>query len=429
MIFNTLFDKIYVLNLKESEDRRNHINKEFERVGINNYEFFEGTRYDSEEVEKLMKSDFVKKFPNCFRCNQKRCYCENNFLTKYQIGNWCSFLNIFRTIIKNNYKFVLICEDDIVFTNQYKQIINSLFSKTSFRYYNINMNTPLLIRIGSAFRGENHNSRASPIFLKNNYSLCNPCFAVNLEMVKVYMDRLKIIDYHSDIYFHKTIPKTVRGIQHFTMYPFPVYELSFVKSHQKFESTVRPNAGIRHIEYKEFLYITSNNLLNIFIKKLHKNLELKEDTIGFNGNINSYILMDKEEQKKYYFENKILLLDDYYDDIKIIYKNTIYYEKYIEKIYNDYGVFIDFTIKSENILKKLITFYKYYMKLVEDSIPNLQKVYVKDLDRFFPKELDDYIKFKNIFIKDVNIDEENINGVLHKLPLHLVSPPEIKLNN
>ena len=408
MIFNTLFDKIYVLNLKESEDRRNHINKEFERVGITNYEFFEGTRYDSEEVGKLMKSDFVKKFPNCFRCNQKRCNCENNFLTKFQIGNWCSFLNMFASIIKNNHKFVLICEDDIVFTHQYQRIINTLFSKESFKNYRINMNAPLLIRMGSAFREENHNSNASPVFLKN-YPLCNPCFAVNLEMVKVYMNHLKIIDYHSDVYFHKTIPKSVRGIQHFTMYPYPVYELSFVKSHQKFESTVRPKSGIRRMEYKEFLYLTSNNLLNIFVKKLHKNLELREDRVGFNGNINSYILMDKEEQKKYYFENKILLLDDYYDDIKIICKNADYYDKYTEKINNDYGVFIDFKIKNENMLKKATTFYKYYMKLIEDTIPNLQKMYVKDL--LLTKELNDYIMFKNIFIKDVDIKEENINKV------------------
>ena len=215
------------------------------------------------------------------------------------------------------------------------------------------------------------------------------------------MNHLKIIDYHSDVYFHKTIPKSVRGIQHFTMYPYPVYELSFVKSHQKFESTVRPKSGIRRMEYKEFLYLTSNNLLNIFVKKLHKNLELREDRVGFNGNINSYILMDKEEQKKYYFENKILLLDDYYDDIKIICKNADYYDKYTEKINNDYGVFIDFKIKNENMLKKATTFYKYYMKLIEDSIHNLQKVYVKDLG--LTKELSNYIMFKNIFIKDVVI--------------------------
>ena len=108
-----------------------------------------------------------------------------------------------------------------------------------------------------------------------------------------------------------------------------------------------------------------------------------------------------------------------------------------EKINNDYGVFIDFSgahesllgcgptgitegcrndegvdyskIKSENMVKKSITFYKYYMKLMEDSIPDLKKVYVKDLP--LTKELDDYIKFKNIFIKDVEISEESINKV------------------
>ena len=255
MIFNTLFNNIYVLNLKKSVDRKTHIENEFKRVGINEnkYNFFEATPHDSDEVKTLMKSGFVKKFPNCFRCNNKRCNCENNFLTLYQIANWCSFINIFKDIIKNDYKFVLICEDDIVFSFQYERIINKLFSLTNFKKYNINK--PLLIRLGTAFNPSNHNSRDEPIFLKN-FATCNPCFAINKQMAEIYLHFLQKIDYPSDIYFHKLIPQNIKGIQYFTMYPYPVYELSFVKEKQKFESLVRPiNAFIR-IEYKELLFLS-----------------------------------------------------------------------------------------------------------------------------------------------------------------------------
>jgi len=227
MIFNYIFDKIYVINLKKSEDRKEHIINEFKRVGIEKYEFFEATPHDSEETINLMNSNLVKKFPNCFRCNLNRCSCENNFLTPFQIGNWCSFINIFKDIIKNNYKFILICEDDIVFSHQYKRILDSLLSPKSFKNYKINMTKPLLIRMGTAYNSDNHNSPAEPRFLKN-YSLCNPCFAINKEMAFIYLRYLKIIDYHSDVYFHQKIPKNIPGIQYFTMYPYPVYELSFV---------------------------------------------------------------------------------------------------------------------------------------------------------------------------------------------------------
>jgi hypothetical protein len=43
------------------------------------------------------------------------------------------------------------------------------------------------------------------------------------------------------------------------------------------------------------------------------------EKIGYNGNINHYILMNENDKGKYYFENKIILCDDYYNDIKIIY--------------------------------------------------------------------------------------------------------------
>ena len=71
MIFNTIFDNIYVLNLKESVDRKIHIENEFKRVGIEKYQLFEATPYDSDEVKNLMKSNFVKKFPNCLDAIKK----------------------------------------------------------------------------------------------------------------------------------------------------------------------------------------------------------------------------------------------------------------------------------------------------------------------------------------------------------------------
>jgi GR25 family glycosyltransferase involved in LPS biosynthesis len=422
MIFNKIFDKIYVLNLKESIDRKNHIEMEFKRVNIINYTFFEATSYDSDEVKNVMNSNFVKKFPNCFRCNNKRCNCENNFLTSFQIANWCSFIHIFQDIIKNNHHFVLICEDDIVFTFQYERIINKLLSQYTFKQYNIDMNKPLLIRLGTAYNPSNHNSNSEPMFLKN-FSLCNPCFAINKKMAIIYLYYLKIIDYHSDIYFHRKIPKNIKGVQYFTMYPYPIYELSYVKEKQKFQSLIRPNNQLRRIEYKEFLFLTSNKLLEVFIKNVTKKMNLdigSNSMINFNGNINSYIYLNEKEKKKYYFEYKILFIDNLYDDIKILYKNINIdtYNIYIKNINDIYNLNIQFLENNDELLKNITIFYNSLIKIFNNeniiiihihNIDDIQKL-MNILDiHIVKKEIVHYIKYKNLLLMDNNITNDDID--------------------
>ena len=436
LIIDKVFDHIYVLNLKDSTDRKLHIQNEFKRVGISKYQFFEATPYDSEEVKNLTASNLVKKFPNCFRCDKKRCDCENNFLTPFQLGNWCSFLNIFKDIIDKNHKFVLICEDDIVFSFQHKRIINSLLSKNSFKFYNINMEMPLLIRLGTAFNPNNHNLNSYPRFLRN-YSLCNPCFAINRSMAMIYLKFLKIIDYHSDVYFHQKIPKTVKGIQFLTMHPYPVYELSFVKEKQKFESLVRPVNAIRRLEYKDFLFITGNPLLDIFTKSIIKFLKLDIFTkkFGYNGNLNYFILGDEKDKMKYYFENKFLIYDNYYDDIKIMYQNIIMNNETMIKIYNLYlfninkknNLSLSLT-NNEKLLDNIVLFYKYYLELInkENALKidinndSLCELLIKNINEtrassilMKPKimydNINSYKNYKSIFLQNCNITNNDID--------------------
>jgi Glycosyltransferase family 25 (LPS biosynthesis protein). len=79
MILNNFFDKIYVINLKESLDRKNHIIQEFKKNNIFNYEFFDATHFNEPSVSELLNSPKVISFPPCFRCLKNRCNCENNF--------------------------------------------------------------------------------------------------------------------------------------------------------------------------------------------------------------------------------------------------------------------------------------------------------------------------------------------------------------
>lgn len=65
---SNLIDKVYVINLKSCYDRKKHIEQEFARLKIEEYEIFEATDKDSKQVQNIMKTNFVKKFPPCFRC-------------------------------------------------------------------------------------------------------------------------------------------------------------------------------------------------------------------------------------------------------------------------------------------------------------------------------------------------------------------------
>lgn len=421
MIFNNFFDNIYVLNLPESVDRKNHIIREFQRVGINKYEFFKATHFDSQEVKLLSESSLVKKFPDCFRCNRTRCNCENNFLTQFQVANWHSFINIFKDIIKNNYKFVLICEDDVVFSFQYKRILNTLLSKKNFDKYKINMNMPLLIRIGTAFNPLNHNSLSEPIFTRN-FTTCNPCFAINYEMAKTYLDNLKIINHTSDTYFHIDIPKKLRTVQSFTMFPFPVYELSFVKSIQKFDSLIRPSKSLRRFEFKDFLFLTSNIYLQLFIKNMCKliNIEVNVENIGYNGNIDTFTLLHDNDKKKYYFQHKLLFEDDIYNDIKILYYNINhninieFYNKYVIKMNLLYNCNIKL---NKDDLQSIIKFYLNYIKLLKIDNPIIINIYSEELKQYFKenvvnKYIDEYNQYKTNILKLNPINNDEIDKII-----------------
>ncbi len=71
-------DKVYCINLLQSIERREHMQTEFSRLNIQNYEFIQAVDKDSPIVKNLMASYKVKKFPPCFRCHKLFCKCSNN---------------------------------------------------------------------------------------------------------------------------------------------------------------------------------------------------------------------------------------------------------------------------------------------------------------------------------------------------------------
>jgi GR25 family glycosyltransferase involved in LPS biosynthesis len=268
-----LITKIFIINLKKSVERKKHFINEFKKVNIKEYEIFEAVDEDNIRIKDMFQNNFVKKFPPCFRCNNNICNCSNNILIKPQIGNWCSFIDIMNNIIINKYNgLIMICEDDIKFNINGKYILESMINEKNFELYNINLNKPLLIRCyGAKNNSLNENSFNENIRLTNQIEMSNPCFLINFEYAKSFINNLKQIDRTSDMYIHSQLCELDKSIQHYTIKPSPVYELSFYLNYAIFPSTIHPK-GIneddlikmknhkKQINYEEYIKYNINNL-------------------------------------------------------------------------------------------------------------------------------------------------------------------------
>ena len=357
-----LIEKVFVINLKSCHDRKEHIKCEFQSKNITNYEFFEATDKDSVEVQELMKTTFVKKFPPCFRCNKNVCKCQNNVLINCQIGNWCSFINIMKHIIQNDYKgLIMVCEDDVKFTDNGIDILNKAITKKNLEKFNTCFEKPILIRLGSGF-GPKHNLNHPPKLTKDTI-MSNPCFLCNKNFSQSFIKNLKQINTTSDIYIHTNLPQLDKSIQAFTVLPQPIYELSCGKF-KKFKSEIHPKGlnsediirqqkHFQRIEYKDFLCIghprCGTTSISYYLKQM--GYDVGHENMGKDGvsswllsvDDNNYPYGNIKEKFRYYFKNIIHVIRNPYDAIpSIILENKYtpnnssykFKKKHIKKILN-----------------------------------------------------------------------------------------------
>ena len=92
-------DKIYVIHYSPLKDRMEFMLKQFALFGITNYDFVEGPSRH-ELTHQLVNSYFREK--------------DGKSLTKAEIAITITHIEVYKDIIKNNYKTCLILEDDAV---------------------------------------------------------------------------------------------------------------------------------------------------------------------------------------------------------------------------------------------------------------------------------------------------------------------------
>lgn len=111
-------NKIFYINLSRRPDRNEHFIKAYKSVGIpddliERVEALDGKTYKPSEEESKMfsKCDYkYKDFYNNIVCNQ--------------LGHYY----LLKEIIKREYKYTIICQDDVYFRSDFVQQINNLMS-------------------------------------------------------------------------------------------------------------------------------------------------------------------------------------------------------------------------------------------------------------------------------------------------------------
>lgn len=103
--FNNFFDKIYVITLKRAADRQEHIKKELQGL---NYTFMYGADKKDLDINKLIGDEIYD--PGL----AKKRHARSRKLDPGEIGCSLSHVMVYKDVIANNYKKVLILEDDVV---------------------------------------------------------------------------------------------------------------------------------------------------------------------------------------------------------------------------------------------------------------------------------------------------------------------------
>lgn len=418
---NNLIDKIFVINLEECFDRKNHIIQLFikNNISSDNYEFFNGYNKNSNIVNNIINTDFCKKYPDCFRCNKKLCNCDNNIITPNQIGNWCSFIYLMKHIIDSNYaNLILICEDDIDFIDNGFNIINHVINENFMKKNNIDFNKPILLRLGS-LKSNMHNfdGNLNNIYLTKNKIMANPCFAINKLFAESFINNLNIINHTSDVYIHNILPKIDNQIQDFTLNPQPVYEHSFKCS--KFPSTIHPKGFDDKDKIKQKNYIKKIQFDDLFEINGHKMFVPKSTTDGIFISLRNHKIWEKDITEYLLVKFKELKIDTFIDVGANIGYFTLLFANLNCLTYSFEPNEYNFNILNQNIIinkfqnsfifnhgignkDEIIKFYYNNEKSghgsFNENIKNIQNLHI--VNNIHIKKLDDVeIKGKNIMIK------------------------------
>jgi GR25 family glycosyltransferase involved in LPS biosynthesis len=102
-------DKLYYINLDKRTDRNNHFLNECSKASIPSYKIKRFSAYDGDTYE-FDEDDLV--------LFEKVDYKGKSFEKKI-IGNQLSHYNILKEMVEKRYNYILICQDDVIFKDNF----------------------------------------------------------------------------------------------------------------------------------------------------------------------------------------------------------------------------------------------------------------------------------------------------------------------
>lgn len=126
MNINNYFDKIYIINLNRSPERKINMISQMEKYNITNYVFI--PTIDGKDIDKnILKYNNQWAYPGNKLC-KSNCSCKGkgHKLSANQISLHLNNYYIWKDIEHNNYKKCLILEDDCMFTDKIEQLNHDL---------------------------------------------------------------------------------------------------------------------------------------------------------------------------------------------------------------------------------------------------------------------------------------------------------------
>jgi GR25 family glycosyltransferase involved in LPS biosynthesis len=219
-----IFDRIYVISLKKSEDRRAHIHRHFSDIGIDTYSFHDACDGSSTEVERLYSEGLVMQYPPCFRCGKLDCGRSdcNNTLIPAQVAVFATYLKLWEKIAVAN-ECVLICEDDVIFNPWWRDVLQKLGEQIATGELRFTATEPALLRLGWALN-DDHTSDTE-FTINDTPKMSNPCHAITSAYARELLGEFQTIKHTADVFQH-SITAVSKTYAH-TVFPPIAHELSW----------------------------------------------------------------------------------------------------------------------------------------------------------------------------------------------------------
>lgn len=233
-VFRTLFDKIYVVSLPQSLDRRSYVSKHLSDSGIPEFEFHNALAPDNPITQSYLQQGQVHQFPPCFRCGKKDCGKKdcNNVLIGPQIATFATYLELWKKIAATPQR-ALVLEDDVKLHPYTGRVLEELALRVQLGELEFSAHVPRLFRLGWALCVD-HDDMAD-FRIDDVVKMSNPCHALSSGFAQKLLDNFQKIETTPDIFMHSIVPGPGEAA---TIFPPIASELSW--SEGSFQSLIHP---------------------------------------------------------------------------------------------------------------------------------------------------------------------------------------------